>query len=249
MKGIGRPALVLLLVFFGLNVSWAAEQAKNVLFIGNSFTYYNNGLHNHFNRFVRKADIVSEQSPTVRIMTISGARLSEHAPGLVPMLERTEWDIVVLQGHSYETITKKSRAHFRRAVRAFHRQIRDSGAKTALFMTWAYEDRPEMTSVIAESYLDIGKSLEALVVPVGLAFESAREVSPDIELVTADKKHPRLAGTYLAAAVFFASLYEVSPVELEYVPRGLSEDAARDLREIAWQTVLDFRAAHASKQD
>lgn len=244
MLKIRRAALTLLIILFHVNVAWAADAGKNVLFIGNSFTYYNNGLHNHFNRFVRASDIVGDKAPTVRIMTISGARLSEHTPALVPMLKRTEWDIVVLQGHSYETISKNSRKHFRRAVRAFHKQIRDSGAKTALYMTWAYEGRPEMTATISEAYTDIGESLNALVVPVGLAFEMASEVSPDIDLIMADKKHPRLAGTYLAAAVFFASIYETSPVELDYVPRGLKRETAEKLREIAWQTVEKFRATH-----
>ncbi|MGK0434209.1 MAG: hypothetical protein ACJA0V_003362, partial [Planctomycetota bacterium] len=30
-------------------------QPQNVLFVGNSFTYYNNSLHNHYRRFVRAA--------------------------------------------------------------------------------------------------------------------------------------------------------------------------------------------------
>ena len=242
MRNFWATACALLLIAVSVSNAGAEAEGKNVLFIGNSFTYYNNGLHNHFNRFVRRAGVTGEERPTVRIMTISGARLSEHAPALVPMLKRTKWDVVVLQGHSYETIGRNSRAHFRRAVRTFHKQIRDSGASTALYMTWAYEDKPEMTAVISEAYSDIGKSLNAIVVPVGLAFEKAGEVYPDIDLILSDKKHPSLAGTYLAAAVFFGSLYEASPAELNYVPRGLTKDSARKLREIAWQTIEEYRA-------
>lgn len=239
-RRLGRVSIIALMVLFFAGVATAAEAGKNVLFIGNSFTYYNNGLHNHFNQFVRAADIGGDKSPKVRIMTISGARLSQHAPALVPMLEGTDWDIVVLQGHSYETINRKSREHFARAVRAFDKKITESGAETALFMTWAYTDRPEMTAIIDRAYSALGSVTKATVVPVGLAFERAREAQLDIRLVSGDKKHPRVAGTYLAAATFFASLYEASPVELDYVPRGVGKDQAKILREIAWQTVVDY---------
>ncbi|MFT4511352.1 MAG: hypothetical protein ACI89X_004275 [Planctomycetota bacterium] len=32
-----------------------ALQPQNVLFVGNSFTYYNNSLHNHYRKLVRAA--------------------------------------------------------------------------------------------------------------------------------------------------------------------------------------------------
>lgn len=240
MQRFWRTALIALLAVSLPAYISASEPAKNILFIGNSFTYYNNGLHNHFNRFVRAAGIDGDKEASVRIMTISGARLSEHAPALVPMLERADWDVVVLQGHSYETIKRESREHFARAVRAFDRKIKETGAATALYMTWAYADRPEMTAVIERAYSALGNVTNATVVPVGLAFARAGETHPDIDLLIADKKHPTLAGTYLAAAVFFASLYESSPAGLDYVPRGLNSDDAKTLREIAWQTVTDY---------
>ncbi len=54
-------------------------------------------------------------------------------------------------------------------IRLFDRAIRDAGAKTALYMTWARRNAPESQRVITEAYESIGRELSATVVPVGVA--------------------------------------------------------------------------------
>ena len=74
-----------------------------------------------------------------------------------------------------------------------------------------------------------GNAADALVIPVGLAFDLAYERRPDIELHKAfDGSHPTLLGTYLAAATTFAALYDVSAVGNPYDYYGAmpAEDAA-----------------------
>ena len=77
--------------------------------------------------------------------------------------------------------------------------IRAYGAKPVLFMSWAYKDKPEMTQQLADAYTQAGKANGAQVIPVGLAFARAIAMKPDLELYVADKRHPSLTGTYLAA--------------------------------------------------
>ena len=48
------------------------EAPGNVLFIGNSFTYYNNSLHNHYKALVQSSNYKYETKSVTRIMTISG---------------------------------------------------------------------------------------------------------------------------------------------------------------------------------
>jgi hypothetical protein len=52
-----------------------------------------------------------------------------------------------------------------------------------------------------------------------------------------DKRHPSKAGTYLAACVFYATIYEKSPEGLPGEPGGLTDEEARPLQAIAWETV------------
>ena len=84
-------------------------------------------------------------------------------------------------------------------------------------MSWAYADKPEMTAQLAEAYTIAGNANNALVIPAGLAFARARSKQPELNLYVADKRHPSLAGTYLATCVVFAALTGRSPVGNPYV--------------------------------
>ena len=54
-----------------------------------------------------------------------------------------------------------------------------------------------------------------------------------------DKRHPSLAGTYLAAATIYAALFKKSPVGAQYTA-GLDEATAKHLQTVAWDTVEDY---------
>ena len=89
---------------------------------------------------------------------------------------------------------------------AFHATVKKDaaiitkyGARPVLFMSWAYKDAPEMTAQLAEQYTIAGNANDALVIPAGLAFAKAVARRPELELYQPDKRHPTLAGTYLAA--------------------------------------------------
>ena len=117
--------------------------------------------------------------------------------------------------------------------------IRDAGSKTALFMTWAYKHKPEMAGPLRDAYTKRGNALNALVIPAGMAFESARLQNAGMELYAKDKKHPSLLGAYLIANVFFATLYDQSPIGAGYTA-GLTGEEAAFAQKIAWETVTDY---------
>jgi hypothetical protein len=102
--------------------------------------------------------------------------------------------------------------------------IRANGARPILFMSWAYKDKPEMTAQLAEQYTIAGKANGAQVV---------------LELYAPDKRHPSLAGTYLAACTVYASLFGKSPVGNGYTA-GLPADVAAHLQQVAWATAREY---------
>ena len=126
-------------------------------------------------------------------------------------------------------------------------KIRATGAEVALYMTHAYvePDRryaPNLIDTIAPTYLSVGNALDALVIPVGIAFERAYEQRPDIELHKPfDGSHPSLLGTYLAACVVYGSVYgnSVSGIAYDYYGAVSKADAAF-LQGIADETVREF---------
>ena len=215
-----------------------AQGPQKVLFVGNSFTYFNNSLHNHYEAF-RAAANDDEEYGRVRSMTLSGGRLPEYANGLRQQLRNDDWDIVVLQGHSLGPISENTAEPFREAARSYASDIRADGAEPVFFMTWAYSGIPEMTQELDDAYTAIGAELDAQVVPVGRAFANSLAARPELNLVVPDRKHPTLAGTYLAACTFFAALHGETPVGVDYTA-GLNEDDARFLQQVAWDSWQEY---------
>jgi hypothetical protein len=236
MKHYIRIPLLLLLVFGAFSFAGvppektSIDPPENILFIGNSFTYYNNSVHNRLRNLMKAG---GKKDGIIRAWTLSGAELVDHAPGITAMVESEKWDVVILQGNSLESIQKDKIKMFQRVSRRYQEIIEESGAETVFFMTWAYEDHPEYSGSLNRSYTMIGNHVNSLVVPVGAAFELATNDYPEIGLRTSDKKHPTLAGTYLAACTFYAAFFKESPEGLDY-DAGLNEDTALLLQTIAW---------------
>jgi hypothetical protein len=96
-----------------------------------------------------------------------------------------------------------------------------------------------MTAELAEAYTMAGNQNEALVIPAGLAFARSLRQRPELILHASDKRHPSLAGTYLAACTVYAALFKKSPEGLGYTA-GLDAGTARFLQTAAWETVRDY---------
>lgn len=213
-----------------------AQAPESVLFVGNSLTFYNNAIYTHLRRLLVAENPALRQDVFLKSMTISGARLSDHRGGLEQMLNSRPWDIVVLQGHSLEAVDASMAGEFRSSAARFTTTVSEHDAEAVLFMTWARSDEPERITELARAFTVLGNDLGVAVIPVGLAFERARQQMPGLSLHDPDRIHPSLAGTYLAAAVFYAALFGKSPTTLDYTA-GLDDTVARRLREIAWKTV------------
>ena len=100
---------------------------------------------------------------------------------------------------------------------------------------------PYLIRVIEEMYVTAGNKNKTLVIPVGLAFENAYKQRPGIKLHHLDGTHPALLGTYLAACTVFASVFNESPVGINYDYDGLIKpDDKLFLQKIAESTVNNF---------
>jgi hypothetical protein len=214
------------------------DPPKSILYIGNSYTFYNNGQHTRL-RDLAAASAEVGKLGVVKIMTVSGAYLHDQAAGVPAILASRKWDVVVLQGYSTEPMEGERAEKFRETARAYDKLIRASGARTVFFMTWAYQDKPEMTAKLASGYEAIGNELGALVVPVGLAFERSLKARPALVLHYKDREHPSLAGSYLAACTFYAALFGKSPAG-NAETAGLDEETAKFLQGVAWETVKAY---------
>jgi hypothetical protein len=204
----------------------------SMLFIGNSFTQRNNlpalvtelakarGLH------VQCSEIIA-----------GGASLRAHwnAGRSAEAIASGGYDYVVLQEQS--TLPVKNAKRMAENVRLFHEAITRAGSKTVLYMTWARQHTPESQQVISRAYETIGEELGAIVVPVGLAWQRYRSQHEQPALYDRDQSHPTLAGSYLAACVFLATVLKKSPVGIPFESSGLTVKHVKALQSAAWKQV------------
>ena len=199
---------------------------ERVLYIGNSYLYYNDSLHNHVRRMLEEIYPNKIDTSNYKSVTISGSRSWHHNIGH-PLNHKNigadkPFQLVIFQGGSGETNTKSERKIFSNEVEKVVNKIHQSGAEAALYMIHAYVDphekaNPQMIEDIKKMYIDAGKKNNALVIPVGIAFENAYKMKPNIKLHKSfDGSHPSMLGTYLASCVVFASITQKSPKGIEY---------------------------------
>jgi hypothetical protein len=235
----------------------AAPAPRTIMYVGNSFFYYNNSMHNHVLVLSRAADKENRAAYRSSSITISGSGLNWHdidayfKPGGVASYSFVgdneirfnkfdkPFDLVIMMDCSQCPIHPQLGPMFHEWVKKHSDTVRKHKAQPALFMSWAYEDKPEMTAQLAEQYTIAGNANKALVIPAGLAFAKAIAKRADIALYVADKRHPSARGSYLAAATTFAALYGKSPVGGPH-PASIDAATANFLQEVAWETVLEY---------
>jgi len=242
--------------------SLGAEPPKTALYVGNSFFYYNNGMTGIVGRLLAAADPQNRAQYRNTMVTISGSGLNWHdmeayfKPGsamasysftadnnvVFNKFERP-FDVVIMNDCSQCPIHPQLKDAFHEYARKHSETVVRRGAKPVLFMTWAYADKPEMTAQLAEQYTIAGNANNALVVPAGLAFAKAvarsAQGGPQVNLYDPDKRHPSLAGSYLAACTIVAAVYGKSPVGNSHTA-GLDPKVAAFLQQIADETVKEY---------
>ena len=171
----------------------------------------------------------------VEMVTIGGATLKQHwLDGRArAAIEKGGWDYVVLQEHSTlgsTLVDGKSQISdpqsFHMFVRLFDQEIQRNDARTVLFLTWANEDKTEDQTLLNKAYIDIAIDIEATVIPVGPVWQKVRQALTDLNLYLEDKLHPSAAGSYVAASVFYAHLFDTERVGKLGTIRAQSFDSA-----------------------
>jgi hypothetical protein len=208
-----------------------------ILFIGNSLSYWNNGLAYHMEQLVNSANQpiifhADEEyelgAPLKTMWAESNAR---------EIIAEGDYDLVVLQ----DGLPSSDVDTFREYTRRFAAEIREAGAEPVLFMTWARSGFS--TEEIAQAYGEVAEELGVEVAPVGLAWQRVIEEDPRLDLFDLDNVHPSLSGTYLVINVFYATIFGETPIGLDYMPiedSTLTNEQAAYLQYIAWEIVKEY---------
>jgi hypothetical protein len=215
-----------------------------VLFVGNSYTYVND-LPQVFAQLARSGGNRTQ----VDMSAEGGWTLAQHlaSPATLPKIKSNKWNYVVLQEQSQTPAVEQWRTSTMfPAARALAFNIGKAGSTPLFFLTWGHRDgfpengMPDYASMQAQlnnGVMRIATELAAPVAPVGPAWQMALISSNGLDLWQPDGSHPSQQGTYLAACVFYAAIFERSPEGLSYTG-GLSGELAGKLQAAAARVVL-----------
>ena len=221
-------------------------ESIRVLFVGNSYTAANNLPL----MFTRLSEAGKQAKVTTSTSLRGGWTLSKHWAEETPATKKTITDkkfhYIIFQEQSqmpfmYPKVTHEFGVKLGNLAKS-------KGATPVFYMTWARLHQPENQSKITTAYRQLGRTVNAPVAPVCLAWESFLKENTTVKLHRSDKSHPTPAGTYLAACVFYGTIHKQSPVglpsKLFVQPNGkgkaivqLIPSQAKSLQQAAWKAV------------
>lgn len=225
------------------------DKTYNILFIGNSYTYYN-----HMTGMFRRIAESMGYSVSVDQIVHGGHRLSEYADPndnantgdydgsgkdvYAALTGSKKYDYVFIQ--EYDAGAMTSMSNFSSGATTLVELIRNHGATPILYETcgkhpddyWVKKlgtTNFKMTWDIARANQQVADRLNAAVSYAGratyLVFQDYD--SNKIDLYHSDLNHPSFAGSYLIALTHFATLFGCDPTQVTYVPSA-SDDIIVD---------------------
>jgi len=225
------------------------QDSISVLFIGNSYTY----TYDLPNVFKNLSNSLGD-GVFVDSKTNGGFTFQNHVndPITFQKIKSNLWDYVVIQGQSQEPSFPYNQVNS--STLPYAVQLADSVNSNYLcsqvnyFMTWGRQNGdPQWDSIntfdkmnlrLRNAYLRFADSAQASVTPAGVAWKYVRDNFPSINLFSSDGSHPSLAGTYLNACTFYATLFHKSPVGASFFG-GLDQVTAEILQNVSQTIVFD----------
>ncbi|MEM6724917.1 MAG: PKD domain-containing protein [Bacteroidota bacterium] len=218
-----------LLIWMALALgSLKAQSSYRALFLGNSYTYFND-----LPQLVKDLALSVGDTLEIDSHTPGGYRLVDHFFDGTSQnkIMAGNWDYVVLQGQSQEPITQTGL--FESYIGQLQQVIyaHNPCATIMPYMTWGRENGDAgncsnfpvmctyvgMDTTLRNHYLDVTDNiLNGEVAPVSAVWSYLRQEYPDIDLYAGDGSHPSPVGSYAAACTFYTAIFRKDPMLLTY---------------------------------
>lgn len=244
---------LLFIVISTLSTFSINAQVTRVLWIGNSYTGYNN-----LSTMFRDLSLSGGDSVYVEANTPGGVTLHGHTTNATTLqkIAQPGWDYVILQAQSQEPAFPPSQVNSQTLPYAIQLDslihLANPCAKTVFYMTWGrkYGDTQNcagypplctfegMNNRLRWGYKTMADATEAMIAPVGSAWKSAWNADSTLNLWNPDLSHPSLYGSYLAACTFYRTIFGKPSSGLSY-HAGISANEAAFFQQIADAAVGD----------
>jgi hypothetical protein len=201
---------LLLFAFIKVNAN-SNRDTLRVLFVGNSYIYYNN--------LPQMVSLLSDSLNTKLICkksTYGGSTLGDHwnsRKGLRTreILEREKFDIVIIQDNSMWPLEHADSVSM--FGKLFCDLIKSKKATPYIYNTWSREATPQTQPAINKVYETLALETGSVLVPVGSIWAEAKIQKPATQLYVSDGSHPSPLGTFLIALCFVKKITGVLPTK------------------------------------
>ena len=215
-----------------------------VLFIGNSYTYYN-----EMPKIVEALAAGNGKELITHQVTKGGWYLhkyldekNEFHDKLMELIAENKYEVCFLQEQSMCPYLDYER--FTDGAKRLMNLMENVAGEFVLYQTWARKEgspslekhnltAQEFGEGIVAAYEKFGAEMGLRVSPVGRMFAKFRSVDPETELYNEDKSHPAYAGSCLAALQHYKTLFGELPenTSMLELPEGVAERMCRVIAE------------------
>ncbi len=192
---------------------------KKILFIGNSYTFFNDMPTAFFEKIAKSLGYdVEVESVTCGGYTLEGFADENDREGarLAETVRGKKYDCIIFQEQSVRP--HRDRAKFLSGLEKLCKKLENQTEKKVLYATWGRKEGSqtladlgitsrEMTESLAASYKEAGELIGADVANVGLVFMKMTESFPSLELYDPDLSHPSALGSFIAALVLVETVF------------------------------------------
>lgn len=228
-------------------IAWIIEH-MNALFVGNSFTFYND--------MPKIAESIAKDlgyDLTCDSVTVGSHTLEQYADvtdeyGKIlddKLKSSIVYNFVLLQEQSTRSYTHFD--SFEKGVSTLVKKIHSTqeNAEISLYETWGFEEEanakqwtvPQMEDEICAKYEELGKKYNLPIHYVGEAFSQVYENHKEINLYADDNKHPSYEGSYLSALVHIGTMFNCDVTSTAFNGE-LSEVTANTLKAVASNVIF-----------
>ena len=247
---------ILILFLFCLSIgTLVAQNTLSVLFIGNSYTSYNN-----LPQLVQSLSTSAGKTLNIDSSIPGGYLMSSHLNDATTFakISQGNWDYVILQEQSQiPTIDFYRDNDMYPAMTDLKALIEQYNpcAKIITYMTWGrryggqqcdpsgtycspvFANFNQMQNSLTSAYLEISEQLNVQCAPVGVVWQNILNNSTHV-LHSGDNSHPNMDGSYVAACTIFSSIWKQGASGLSYTA-GLSSTLAQYYQLISDNTLFN----------
>jgi PKD repeat protein len=247
---------ILILLLFCLSIgTLVAQNTLSVLFIGNSYTSYNN-----LPQLVQSLSTSAGKTLNIDSSMPGGYLMSSHLNDATTFakISQGNWDYVILQEQSQiptiEFYRDNDMYPAMTDLKALIEQYNPC-AKIITYMTWGrryggqqcdpsgtycspvFANFNQMQNSLTSAYLEISEQLNVQCAPVGVVWQNILNNSTHV-LHSGDNSHPNMDGSYVAACTIFSSIWKQGASGLSYTA-GLSSTLAQYYQLISDNTLFN----------